>query len=174
MRDGVEPCNSFTDALAREEERIENGWEGLWHYTRRSFYAERIREYQAFFAPEQLCWLRYDDLCLDPSGFLKTCCRFLGVPEKVPRDPHSRSNPGGIPGNPQLHRLLAGPSSWKKPFKPFLPPSFRRNLKHWVVARTLKRQSIPPELRKQLLPRFTRDIEETATLTGLDLSDWLS
>lgn len=92
-RDGTEECESFEDALAREEERLRPEWErmaadtrynswnfGGWSYLARSRYAEQVERWLALFPREQFLFLKAEDMFSDPQSSLDATTEFLGLP----------------------------------------------------------------------------------------------
>lgn len=91
-REGEEPLESFAQAIAAEEARLEperarmlsdhwyNSWPiGCWSYLMRSRYAEQIERWMQLFAREQFHFLSLEQLSADPQGTLARVHEFLGL-----------------------------------------------------------------------------------------------
>ncbi len=62
MRDSLETCSTFEQALDAEEERLRDGWSWGHGYATHGFYAAQIERYLAFFPENQILFLDYRDL----------------------------------------------------------------------------------------------------------------
>lgn len=91
-RDGREPLEDFSAALAAEPQRIAAGWEHLWHYRAMGCYAEQLARYRRVFDPDRLAVFLYDDLLADPSRVLAACMALLGVDATFRPDLSERPN----------------------------------------------------------------------------------
>jgi len=105
-KEGVEPLETFEEAVAREDERLApelermaknpryNSWDyGCWSYLSRGRYAEQLEQWLELFPREQLLVLKAEELFDAPQGALDRVHDFLGLP------PHryeqiARLNPG--------------------------------------------------------------------------------
>jgi Sulfotransferase domain len=92
-REGVEECESFEEAVAREEDRLRPEWErmaadprynswnfGCWSYLARSRYAEQVERWLAFFPREQFFFVKTEDLESKPQAVLDGLYAFLDLP----------------------------------------------------------------------------------------------
>jgi hypothetical protein len=93
-KEGVEPFESFDEAVEHEDERLRpelarmaqnpryNSWNfGCWSYLARSRYAEQLERWLAVFPREQLLVLKAEDLFASPQQVLDVVHEFLGLPE---------------------------------------------------------------------------------------------
>lgn len=95
-RRGIEPIESFTDALSLEDPRFggprarrrancQRPLMARWtHYLRRGHYAESLSQWFAVFPREQFCIVTVDDMATNPTGTLAAVESFLCLP------PHPR------------------------------------------------------------------------------------
>jgi hypothetical protein len=126
VRDGREPVTDFGEALRREEERIGDRWEHIWHYTRMGLYHEQLTRYFQAFDRSQIKVYLYYDFRTDPIGVLRDVFRFLGVDEGFVPDTSARHNVTSLP----LDR------------RPPLPPEVRMELHEVFRDDTLKLQHL--------------------------------
>jgi hypothetical protein len=146
-RDGVEECESFADAVAREEERLRpewlrmasdprhNSWDfGAWSYLARGRYAEQLERWLALFPREQFLFLKAEDMFAHPQQALDATYRFLGLPPHRPEDvvglnisPEHESMPGDVretladyfrPHNERLYELIGADFGWERDATP--------------------------------------------------------
>jgi hypothetical protein len=106
-RAGLEECESFSEAVAREEERLRpewarmadpryNSWNfGAWSYLARSRYAEQVERWLALFPREQFLFLKAEDMYREPQQALDATHRFLGLP------PHRQEEVGRLNVSPE-------------------------------------------------------------------------
>lgn len=91
----------------------------------RGTYAIYLERYQALFAPEQICVLRFDTLRRDPAAFFRAAFSFLGVePGFDCPEMHTAQNPRSVFGNPAYRFVFDRP--W---LNPVLPRGARRLLR---------------------------------------------
>ncbi|MBT8401326.1 MAG: sulfotransferase, partial [Rhodothermia bacterium] len=95
-RDGREPEESFFDALAREEQRVRDGWAPIWHYRRMGNYASQLQAYRDFIDSGQMLVVLYDDFRSDPDTVVAQVGEFLGI-NAPPSTESTRYNQSGIP-----------------------------------------------------------------------------
>ena len=74
---------SFEDAISetgrRRMRNAEGGAHRVYSYVERGFYAQQIRRLLQLFPPEQLLFLRTDDLWTRTQNALSRVCRFLNL-----------------------------------------------------------------------------------------------
>lgn len=172
-RDGAEPL-PFEEALAAEPERIEAGWDWIWHYQAVGEYRSQVERYLASFPREQILFLRHDDLELNPERTWTRILAHVGVRTDVSLPIDRRHNVGGIPKNRRLHTWLARPNPLKELLKRVIPRSVWEPVRLRAIQGNLERPTMSPDTRARLKARFCGDVERTAVLTGLDLSPWLA
>jgi hypothetical protein len=95
-REGLEPCESFEQAIALEAQRLQPELErtrrdprynpplppplGYWSYLHRSRYAEHLERWLELFPLHQFHFVRFEDLVVDPQRTLDRVYEFLGLP----------------------------------------------------------------------------------------------
>jgi hypothetical protein len=141
-RAGHEECDSFADAVAREEERLRpelarlaadpmyNSLKfGSWSYLARSRYAEQLERWLALFPVDQFLFLKAEDLLADPQRAYEATYRFLGLPShraevgRLNVSPAHDSMPGDVreslvdyfrPHNERLYELVGVDFGWER------------------------------------------------------------
>ena len=170
---GREPL-SFVQALRAEEERIQNGYDWLYHYKNFGFYYTQLKRYYEIFERDQLRVYLYDDLKDNPIGVVQDIFRYLGGDDTFIPDNSWRFNPGGIPKNAALHRFLKQPSKVKSVAKSLLPDRQARQAWERVLSLNLtEAPPMPQEVRRELVEKFRQDILNLQDLLERDLSGWL-
>ncbi len=169
--DLLEPCDSFSSALAMESQRGEV--EFLLRYRRMGLYSQALAEYQAAFSAAQLLVLFYDDLHLNPAETWRKVCDFLGIDAKQQLVFEHRYNRSGQPRHRLVHRLLRS-HRFKRLVRPVLPHQLAVSMKQQVDNINLREFPVMDALsREELREFFQPDIEKLSQLTNRDLVAWL-
>ncbi len=177
-RRGLEPIETFADALDVEADRIASGWSFAWHYTRAGRYGEQLARYFSAFPREQILVLKYDDLQRDPLATTQHVYRFLGLDPGFGPDTRTIHNPSGASRIPALDRIVLHPGVVRKIARRMLPRRVRQAVARSraltsAVSTNLRKPELSQMDRKTLSEVFRRDIESAQQLSRLDLSGWL-
>jgi len=169
-------CLTFEDSLAKEEERIRQNWQCMWHHKTRGMYYRQVKAFKEVF--EQVGVFLYDDFKKNPKSFISNVYRFLEVePAFQPANIASRYNVSGIPKFKTLNRFFL--------MKNFIQRSLRRfgsialTEDGWVKFREslrkklMVKQAMNPETRILLCREFREDILKLQELLNRDLNTWL-
>ncbi|MGB0369891.1 MAG: sulfotransferase domain-containing protein [Opitutales bacterium] len=174
-RDGREVIGNFSDALEAESERIGKNWETLWHYESVGYYGKQIERYLDVFSRDQFLFLKSEEIFNDPLESLERCFEFLEVDTSFVPDTSFEMNVSGAPKSQRLNDFFNKPNPIKETFKKFIPIKFGRRIKNAIQKKNLeKSESIGEDDYMNLISRYTRDIQLTEQLTGLNLSNWYS
>ena len=175
VRDNRESL-SFEAGLAREEERIRQDWQCMWHYVNRGRYYCQVKAFMAEFSRVKV--LLYDDFKKDPLAIIKEVCRFLEVsPDYQPDDSRSRYNTSGIPRFKFLNDIFLMKNIVQRSLRTI--GSFVLTEDGWVKfrdglrARLFIKAVMKPETRAYLQQVFREDILKLQDLLGRDLGVWL-
>ena len=184
VRDGREPCDSFREALDREDQRVQDGWEHGWHYTRLGHYHDQLRRYYERFDPNQIHVHLFGEFVNNPTPVVQNLYQVLGVDNAFTPDTSVQYNPSGRPRSATLHWLLqeAGLGAWTRSL---LPTDVARTLRSWTrpITRPLKqrlthanmeRPSMSDDVRRRLRDLYRDDILRLENLIDRDLSHWLT
>jgi Sulfotransferase domain len=140
QREGEEELDSFEEALAKEDERLDgerarcmadsryNSWPiGCWSYLMRSRYAEQLERWLPLFPREQFLFLDSEALARRPEQTLQGVYDFLGLPgdesrelpflhtgsyDPLPADVRERVSAYFRPHNERLYELLGIDFGW--------------------------------------------------------------
>ena len=176
IRDGDETITDFVLALKQEEKRIQQNWDGLWHYQSRGFYYSQVKSYFDTFDRQQIKIYLYEDFQTNCDTFLQDLWQFLGVDDSFIPDMTQQLNVSAIPKNNTLNKLLMRPNGLKSAIKSLLPITIRSyladQLKNWNYNQYQKPE-MSPEIRTQLTLTYKEDILKLQELIEQDLSHWL-
>ncbi|MFO7971598.1 MAG: sulfotransferase [Desulfobacterales bacterium] len=176
IRRGGEPCSSFEEAVAAEEDRIKMGWAPYFHYRPMGRYAEQIERYFNFFPPDQLRIYLYEDMAADSLGVVKDIFKFLAVNSEFVPNVSVVYNPSGKSKISFISKVLKRQFSIKSVTKRFIPKSLRSRISEWEQWRNVKpisKPSISPEFSKDLIDYYSEDILRLQEMIGRDLCHWL-
>lgn len=174
---GLDPCDDFLAACAREDERVAAGWADFWRYTGLGRYGEQLRDLYCVFPRDQVLILRYRLLVTDPVRALDLVCGFLavrtGLLAEMPRE-----NVTAHPNPSARHRVVAAGQRAGAAVSGLLPgrlaAGLTDRLEHLLQADGAPRRPLTWEQRQALIPRFEPDIRLLEEITGQDFSDWLA
>jgi hypothetical protein len=149
----------FEQALDDPQTELRHG------YLARGRYAEQLKRLHAYFSPEQVRVVLFDDLVGDTDVAFAGICRWLGV------EPIAAPGLGEIHNarfrlrSPRLVNVLAATQAWRR--WPALAEALMRLNRVPVEA-----QPMDPATRARLVEVFAPDNAELASLLGRDLSGW--
>ncbi|MFN6944487.1 MAG: sulfotransferase [Cytophagaceae bacterium] len=167
---------SFEEGLEKEQERIDQNYELIYHYRKASMYYEPLKEFiQAF---SQVKVILSEDLQKSPVSTHSEVFEFLGVDPAFEVENLMKLNVSGVPKNKFLQRAFQDDNVIRNAVRPLVravAPSVetRKKIFNWVTRKNLDRMSITPETRERLKEDFKEDIERTSKLIHRDLSRWL-
>ena len=124
----------FGDAIAAEDERVEQGWGYDWHYRRVGMYGEQLERYFKLFGKDRVKVLFQQDLARNPECLWGELCEFLGISSNWLPDFGKKANVGKTPRRPLLRQLVWGDSMGKKIAKALVPSPARKAMSDWANA----------------------------------------
>lgn len=166
VRDGLETL-SFSEAIAAESGRQEQGWRDIWRYTQSSLYADRLDEFIAVFGRENVKIILFDDFVENTTSVLTDLLIYIGVDPTVKISTDETFNRTGTPRSAYISDILMSQSLLKKLVKLVIPADLRRNLRNWLMKiNTGDKPELPQQLRTSLLNYFRDDIVKVERLIG--------
>lgn len=171
IRDGRENLE-ISEAFERENERIEDNWELIYHYKKASLYYEAISAFLQNFTRVKV--VLNEQLLANPNQVLRECFEFLGVDQEFTANTSIRYNVSGKPHSRRLMFLIKRESAFKKVFmlvfKLMIPSANKRaKLKSYLLNKNLKRIEINQHVKTEMYKYFEDDIRKTGTLLDKDL-----
>jgi hypothetical protein len=175
--DGLEPEADFLTACLDEERRMAAGWAPFWRYLELGRYGEQLKSLYEYVDPQRVRVIRYRQLIDVPRQTLDDLSAFLGVEtgllDGLPESNLGRWAPDGAV-NTLLRKAIrlgatagayADPRVWRVAERPLLNVLQRGGS---------PRPRLDPQVRMQLVDRFTDDNALLSELLGTDYSDWLA
>ena len=153
---------------------IDTDWEELhlpYCYFHYSAYARQIKNYFNVFPKENFLFLTFEDVTHNQQYVKKNISEFLDI------DPNLFKAIDQLWENPTVAHKKSYPffTKFKQPLKPLIPKSLYPALKKvegMLFTTPIKPVSFSTDTRDNLVKIFLPDIQETESLTGLDLSNW--
>jgi len=142
------------------------------HWMQIGLYHSLLSRYYDVFPSEQIHVFLFDDLRKNSREVMQNIYRFLGVNSSFDPDFETPHNVGGVPASMLLERVLTN-SPVKATLEPLLPRWASDGVRRFRGRTMRKAQSLPPELRQNLVHHFRDDIAKTSDLIGRSLEHWL-
>jgi hypothetical protein len=175
MRDSLETCATFEEALEAEEDRLRDGWSWGHGYATHGHYAAQIERYLAVFPRDQFLFLEYSDLQKEPTECWNRLCAHLAL-EHRPLFRNDRVNTTGdmtqVSARPRLARWLRHPGAVQKCLKRAMPARLRSRLRPYLEGRGRPVPVLSDLTRQILVARYHDERSRLENLTGLSLSGW--
>lgn len=142
------------------------------HWMQIGLYHGLLLRYFDVFPSEQIHVFLFDDFRKNSREVMQNIYRFLGVDSSFDPDFETPHNVGGVPASMLLERVLTN-SHVKATLEPLLPRWASDGVRRFRGRTMRKAQSLPPELRQNLVYHFRDDIAKTSDLIGRSLEHWL-
>ena len=176
LRDGDETIKDFELALQAEERRIQQNWDGIWHYKNRGFYYAQLKRYFDLFERSQIKVYLYQDFKLAPLQVLQNIFNFLEVETSFSPNIEDKFNVSAVPKNILLNQIILKPNILKSSFKAIFPHALSRKISHrflhWNLQSADKQQMLN-KTRQKLSLEYKEDILKLQDLIQQDLTAWL-
>lgn len=175
IRDGRESL-SFEEALSREEERIESGWEFSWHLKQMGLYSRQVQRYFDFFGRDQVQVFLFEDLQTNLEQVIITAADFLQLSDFVYQFHQNKHNASGVSRSRALAGVVNRIVRYKSTINRVIPPAATHRLMQLFRSVNTKRSELTfrEETRQSLISFFEDDIKKTEQLIERDLSAWLN
>ena len=172
-RNMLEPLDDFTEALAKEEDRIAEGWQPMFRYSSFPRYGEQLARYYAQFDRSQIQLFLYEEFDARPLPVLAEMFAFIGVDESFVPDVSYRPNASGRPKNKLLQDAVMKPHLATRIAGAMLPRGLRQRVKDIISGSNVEREVLPAGAKAVLRARQREDTLRLQDLIGRDLSAWL-
>lgn len=171
----IEPLTDFVAALNAEDQRIADGWQPLFGYSRFPRYSEQLARYLALFPREQILIRLYEEFERDPATLMQDILAHIGVTSGFRPDMAVKHNAGGVPKNRIFQDFLMKSNPVTRAIGLVVPQETRLRIRDRLAGFNLKREeTIPPEARAILLARLGDQIRALEPMIDRDLSNWLT
>lgn len=169
----IEPIDDFAAALEAEEQRLADGWQPLFGYSRFPRYAEQLSRFYEEFDREQILVRTYEDFLMAPEKLLMEISGFIGADTSFQPDLTYKPNAGGVPKSRLFQDFLMKPNPITGAIAKVVPQELRLRIRDHLSSFNLKREdAMPTRARAILRERLLPEIERLETLIDRDLSHW--
>jgi hypothetical protein len=171
-RDGNEPHETLSAALADQGARTTGGDHRAGHYIHSGLYATQLRPYFDLFPADQIQVHLFEDLKADPIGVCRAIFTHIGVDPGYTVTPEEAINASGVPRNAAVAAVLKARSR----LRPYVSRAMLEKVRPlWdrALASQLDRPTLTAEDRRLLAEQFQDEIPELGRLLDRDLSHWL-
>lgn len=156
---------TFADAIAAEDERVESGWGWDWHYFRVGQYAEQLERYYQCFDRSRVLILFQNDLQMQPLETMQAIFRHLQVSDKFEPNFTKRALVGHTPRWRGLRQVIRDENPIKTVARHIVPRPARKAFVRWTESKN--RMAIPAidaDLQQQLIASYAESNEHLADL----------
>jgi hypothetical protein len=173
VRDGREETRDFRTALGREQARIRDNWEPLWHYKSMGFYGAQLSRYFEIFDRNQIRVYIYDDFVVRPLEIMQDIFGFIGVDPIFVPEMSEKYNVSTMPRSRQLHEMMMSKSLVRSSLRRLVPAGLRARTRSFILERNAQSLRLAPSTRRELANAYREDIGLLERLLNRDLSQWL-
>jgi hypothetical protein len=171
LREGVEPCSRFSDAINQERQGLRDAWNTVRHL-HPGFYYEYLTRFLEYFKMERIFIPLFEDLGDNAPNLIANVFRFLNVDDTFETDLTHRHNASGVIRNPISRWLWAKSSRLRMLIRPYLDSELKHSIYEWII-RDIQKPKLEPELRAEITEIYRQDIEQLQDLIQRDLTHWL-
>lgn len=175
MRDGLEPCATFEEALQAEEHRLQNGWSWGHGYATHGYYRAQVARYLADFPRGQILFLEFEQLKKNPGECWGSLCHHLGLaPQPLPMNDrvNATEHLRVVTARPGISRKLSHPGILQTALKRVVPPRLRASLRPLLEGRGRPVPRLSEQTKARIATKYRQEREWLEENTGLDLSYW--
>lgn len=170
---GFEPCADPVAALADEPRRVADDWHHLWHYRAMSRYAESLAILQDGLGRDRVGVWFHDDLTRDYEGTVSSVLRFLGLPpDPVEGRGVPRVNVSGTPRVAAVQKAIVA-ATRNEGLRRLVKRRTSFRFRERVRRLSLRRSSVPAEVRRELDGVFDDDLARLSSLLSDEVPAWV-
>lgn len=144
-------------------------------FVQRGFYFAQLSAFLQHFSLDEIKVFFFEDFLANKQIFYQNLCDFLEI-EFIEQQRNYHGRPGGVPQQRWLHQLVSQQNPLRSAIatllKLFLNEERRQQIRENILRSNIKKVKLSPELRRQLIQKYTDDITQLEKLLGRDLSHW--
>ena len=172
-RDGNEPFDTLTEALADQEQRQSSGDHRAGHYIDSGMYHGQLQRYLELFEREQILVVLHDDFREDRHALMRSIFTHIGVDADFVTTDEAAINASGVPTN----KLVAFALKSRAKLRPFVSRSVLEKVRpYWdrLLSRNLAKPALSDADRQLLVDIYRDDVAALGELLDRDLTHWLT
>jgi hypothetical protein len=159
---------AFEKALEMESDRIEAGYDWMWHYSTGSFYSEGVNSFLNNFSNVHI--VLFENLSMSPKQTLKEICTFLNVDNSFNFDTNIKFSQSGKAKN-ILIKTLTKRDGLLGYIRLLVLKFIPRSLLQKISSDWFDKESTPP-FPSTISNEFNKDISKLEDLLKRDLTHW--
>ncbi|MEM8640034.1 MAG: sulfotransferase [Cyanobacteria bacterium P01_G01_bin.54] len=144
-------------------------------FIQRGFYFAQLSTFLKSFNREQIKILFFEEFIANKQRFSQELCEFIGI-EFFPWQQQYHGRPGGAPQKRWLHQLLSKQNPMRTAIEnmltAFIDEREVEEARKKIIQSNIKKVSLPPALRGQIIQIYANDIAQLEEFLGRDLSHW--
>lgn len=172
--EGREPCKSFEDALAEQEDRERAGsrW-GI--YLEKAFLGKLLKVYYDTFPAERIKVILFEDLVTNTQDSLRDLYQFLNVDPDFRGETFTQHNRSVSIKNQRLFSAMNKAGPLNSAARMIVPKQARQTLRAGLKRMSRgDKQPLTNQTRRRLTDYFSDDIALLSQTIGRDLSHWMA
>jgi hypothetical protein len=166
---------SYETLRGRLEGSIEAEFLTKHYIVNASRYAVFAEAYLRYFSPEQMLFMKYDEIAADSVAASRRAAEFLGLdPAGIPEKLIIKNPTIGRIGIKKKYKAIADNRFLVDKVRPLIPKFIRRPFRDIFYKPVKAKMEVPRDLQEFVWNLTVHDLLRTQELTGLDLSDWIA
>jgi len=161
---------SFSMALDAEEKRRKENWDWMWYYRAAGLYSDQVATFMETFS--QVKVILFENLTKDTNAVVSEIFEFLGVDDTVKVDTSKRYSHSGKPKNRMIAFLSNRDNQLVFTLRQLALKLLPRSFLEQLASRSLQKEDIGAETRKELRDYYAKDISRLEKLLGCSLKVW--
>lgn len=170
-RDGLEPLESFEEAIAAELADPSPKKLAFNNYLAIGKYGHFLAPWFEEFPRERIKILFFDDFVVRPLHVLNDLFAFLGVAEVEADFSIDRKNQSGLATNPLLRGVWTRTALVRAKLRAYLPKVLRDSVGR-IFLGSMEKPKFPDQLRAMLVQYYAADMDDLEQLTSRKLDAW--
>lgn len=171
-RENREKEKDFIAALKKEDERIERGYEYIWHYKHAGFYYKQLKHIFDNYNRKLIKIYLYDDYLKNSDKIINDILEFIEV-GIIPLEKKVRLNVSGSIRSKLIHNITNKENAIKSTVKAVLPKKYRALIKSQINTKNLVKEYISKHEFYYLADIYKEDICNLSRLINKNLDRWL-
>jgi hypothetical protein len=160
---------SFSEALALEEERLQKDYEFIWAYKNEGLYYEPVKEFISNFDNVKVVF--FEEFIRDQLNVVNDVFNFLGV-NPLDKLKVASQNKSGKPKSKLINRFFIKDSFLKSIFKSVIGTNTRNRVKTFIQSKNLSKIEADKQTLENLKKEYLKDNAKLAELLNKELSIW--
>jgi hypothetical protein len=176
LRRSGRETETFSVALAREDQRIRENWWPEFHYVAGGLYHRQLSRYYSLFPAHQIRIYLFEQLVSDMRLVLGDMFRFLGVDDSFDPPDKAVYSASGLVRSKAIHgglKVLRAARPIVAKALPSKPRQFVLRVAAAINNRNLVKPPLPAKDRAYMIEKYRDDTLRLQDLLNVDLCKWL-